>query len=82
MFYLEFAAPKKPEPTGGPAINIIKTELDTIYKLRLKLERLHDTETIIQAKYETLYFKYAGDTSCATTKRLLAMHRLLDSCGK
>ena len=55
---------------------------DTLRQIRLKYVALHDTQTIITQKYDTLYLTLNGDTSCAATRRLLAMHRQLDSCGK
>ena len=55
---------------------------DTLRQIRLKYLALHDTQTIITQKYDTLYLTLHGDTSCSATLRLLAMHRQLDSCGK
>jgi len=55
---------------------------DTLRQIRLKYVALHDTQTIITQKYDTLYLTLTGDTSCGATKRLIAMHRFLDSCGK
>ena len=55
---------------------------DTLRQIRLKYIALHDTQTIINEKYDTLYLTLHGDTSCSATLRLLAMHRQLDSCGK
>ena len=55
---------------------------DTLRQIRLKYVALHDTQTIITQKYDTLYLTLTGDTTCAATRRLLAMHRQLDSCGK
>ena len=55
---------------------------DTLRQIRLKYIALHDTQNIITQKYDTLYLTLHGDTSCSATRRLLAMHRQLDSCGK
>ena len=55
---------------------------DTLRQIRLKYVALHDTQTIITQKYDTLYLTLTGDTSCSATRRLIAMHRQLDSCGK
>ena len=55
---------------------------DTLRQIRLKYIALHDTQTIINEKYDTIYLALSGDTSCSATLRLLAMHRQLDSCGK
>ena len=55
---------------------------DTLRQIRLKYKVLHDTQTIINEKYDTIYLALTGDTSCSATLRLLAMHRQLDSCGK
>jgi len=82
MVYLEFAVPKTKEVTHGPAIRIVQKELDTLYKIKLKYKKLHDTQTIIDQRYDTIYLTLTGDTSCGATKRLIAMHRFLDSCGK
>lgn len=82
MVYLEFAVPRQKEFTHGPAIRIVQKELDTLYKIKLKYKKLHDTQTIIDQRYDTIYLTLTGDTSCGATKRLLAMHRFLDSCGK
>ena len=82
MVYLEFAVPRQKEVAHGPAIRIVQKELDTLYKIKLKYKKLHDTQAIIDQRYDTIYLTLTGDTSCATTKRLVAMHRFLDSCGK
>ncbi len=82
MVYLEFAVPKTKDVSHGPAIRIVQKELDTLYKIKLKYKKLHDTQTIIDQRYDTIYLTLAGDTSCGATKRLIAMHRFLDSCGK
>ena len=82
MLYLEFAVPKQKEIVHGPAIRIIDKELDTLYQIKLKYKTLHDTQIVIDQKYDTLYIALAGDTSCAATLRLIAMHRQLDSLGK
>ena len=55
---------------------------DTLRQIKLKYLALHDTQTIITQKYDTLYLTLHGDTSCSATLRLLAMNRQLDSCGK
>ena len=55
---------------------------DTLRQIRLKYVALHDTQTIITRKYDTLYLALTGDTTCSATRRLLAMHRQLDSLGK
>lgn len=54
---------------------------DTINQLRTRYAVLRRTDTLISEKYETLYIRYRGDTSCLATRRLLAMHRQLDSVG-
>jgi hypothetical protein len=55
---------------------------DTLRQIRLKYVALHDTQTIINEKFDTIYLALTGDTSCSATRRLIAMHRQLDSCGK
>lgn len=55
---------------------------DTLRQIRLKYVALHDTQTIINEKYDTIYLALTGDTTCSATRRLIAMHRQLDSCGK
>ena len=55
---------------------------DTLRQIRLKYLALHDTQNIITQKYDTLYLTISGDTTCSATRRLIAMHRQLDSCGK
>jgi hypothetical protein len=55
---------------------------DTLRQIRLKYKTLHDTQTIIDQKYDTLYLTLTGDTTCSATRRLIAMHRQLDSLGK
>ena len=55
---------------------------DTLRQIRLKYVALHDTQNIITQKYDTLYLTLTGDTTCSATRRLIAMHRQLDSCGK
>ena len=82
MAYLEFAVPKTERIGHGPAIRVVEKDLDTLYQIRLKYKALHDTQIVITQKYDTLYIALNGDTSCATTLRLLAMHRQLDSSGK
>jgi hypothetical protein len=82
MAYVEFAVPKRERVVHGPAIRIVEKELDTLYQIRLKYKALHDTQIVINQKYDTLYISIAGDTSCGTTLRLIAMHRQLDSLGK
>ena len=63
-------------------VNSISMQHDTLERVKLKYKTLRDTQRILNTKYETLYIVLAGDTSCAATRRLLSMHRLLDSCGK
>jgi hypothetical protein len=82
MAYLEFAVPKQERIVNGPAIRIVEKDLDTLYQIRLKYKALHDTQIVINQKYDTLYISIAGDTSCSTTLRLIAMHRQLDTLGK
>jgi len=55
---------------------------DTLRQIRLKYVALYDTQTIINQKYDTLYLTLTGDTTCSATRRLIAMHRQLDSLGK
>ena len=55
---------------------------DTLRQIRLKYVALHDTQTIINEKYDTIYLALTGDTTCSATRRLIAMHRQLDSLGK
>lgn len=80
--YVEFAVPKTERLVHGPAIRIVEKDLDTLYQIRLKYKAIHDTQLVINQKYDTLYIALAGDTSCGTTLRLIAMHRQLDSLGK
>jgi hypothetical protein len=82
MAYVEFAVPKRERVVHGPAIRIVEKDLDTLYQIRLKYKALHDTQIVINEKYDTLYIALAGDTSCGTTLRLIAMHRQLDTLGK
>jgi hypothetical protein len=82
MAYVEFAVPKRERVVHGPAIRIVEKDLDTLYQIRLKYKALHDTQIVINEKYDTLYITLTGDTSCGTTLRLIAMHRQLDSLGK
>jgi hypothetical protein len=82
MAYVEFAVPKRERVVHGPALRIVQKDLDTLYQIRLKYKALHDTQIVINQKYDTLYIALAGDTSCGTTLRLIAMHRQLDSIGK
>jgi hypothetical protein len=82
MAYVEFAVPKRERVVHGPAIRIVEKDLDTLYQIRLKYKTLHDLDTQLITKYDTLYLSITGDTSCGTTLRLLAMHRQLDSSGK
>jgi len=82
MAYVEFAVPKRERVVHGPALRIVQKDLDTLYQIRLKYKALHDTQIVINQKYDTLYISIAGDTSCSTTLRLIAMHRQLDSLGK
>jgi hypothetical protein len=55
---------------------------DTLRQIRLKYVALHDTQTIINEKFDTIYLALTGDTTCSATRRLIAMHRQLDSLGK
>ena len=80
--YLNFAVPRPTNVVHGPAIRIVQKELDTLEIIKRKYITLHDTQQIINTKYETLYFDHRGDTDCNTTKRIIAMHRFLDSCAK
>ena len=82
MAYVEFAVPKRERVVHGPAIRIVEKDLDTLYQIRLKYKTLHDLDTQLITKYDTLYLSITGDTSCGTTLRLLAMHRQLDTLGK
>jgi hypothetical protein len=82
MMYVEFAVPKTERVVHGPALRIVQKDLDTLYQIRLKYKALHDTQIVINQKYDTLYIALNGDTSCSTTLRLLAMHRQLDTSGK
>lgn len=77
--YLKHAVP--PEQPRFVYVNTIQTHKDTINRLRTKYSFLRRTDTILTEKYETLYFSVVGDTSCITTRRLIAMHRLIDSIG-
>lgn len=77
--YLKHAVP--PEQPRFVYVNTVTQHKDTINKLRTKYAFLRQTDTILTEKYETLYFSVAGDTSCITTRRLIAMHRLIDSIG-
>ena len=82
MTYVEFAVPKRERVVHGPAIRIVEKDLDTLYQIRLKYKALHDTQIVINEKYDTLYISLNGDTSCGATLRLIAMHRQLDTLGK
>jgi len=82
MVYMEFCVPKPTRIVHGPAIRVVEKEFDTLEIIKNKYKTLHDTETFIQTKYETLFVAYHGDTSCLATRRIIAMHRFLDSCGK
>lgn len=77
--YLKHAVP--PEQPRFVYVNTIQTHKDTINKLQTKYAFLRRTDTLLTEKYETLYFSVVGDTSCITTRRLIAMHRLIDSIG-
>jgi hypothetical protein len=79
MIYIRHAVPHQ-EPRFVYS-NTIEHHHDTINKLRLKYTVLRRTDTLISEKYETLYIVLRGDTSCRATRRLLAMHRQLDSVG-
>jgi hypothetical protein len=82
MMYVEFAVPKQEHIVHGPAIRVVEKDLDTLYQIRLKYKAIHDTQLVINEKYDTLFIALDGDTSCSTTLRLIAMHRQLDSLGK
>jgi hypothetical protein len=82
IVYLEFAVPKQERVVHGPAVRVVDKDLDTLYQIRLKYKTLHDIDTQLITKYDTLYLSIAGDTSCGATLRLIAMHRQLDSSGK
>ena len=82
IMYMEFAVPKKERVVHGPAIRIVEKDLDTLYQIRLKYKTLHDLDTQLITKYDTLYLSITGDTSCGATLRLIAMHRQLDSSAK
>ena len=82
MFYIEFAVPRGERVIHGPTIRVVQKELDTLYQIRLKYKTLHDIDTQLITKYDTLFLSLTGDTSCSTTLRLIAMHRQLDSLGK
>jgi hypothetical protein len=82
IMYVEFAVPRGERVVHGPAIRVVEKDLDTLYQIRLKYKALHDTQIVINEKYDTLYISLNGDTSCGTTLRLIAMHRQLDSLGK
>jgi hypothetical protein len=82
MMYVEFAVPKQERVVHGPAIRVVEKDLDTLYQIRLKYKAIHDTQIVINQKYDTLYIALNGDTSCGTKLRLIAMHRQLDSLGK
>ena len=79
MIYVKHAVP--PEQPRFVYVNTVTHHKDTIHKLRTKYNILRRTDTILSQKYETLYFALTGDTSCIATRRLLAMHRQLDSVG-
>jgi hypothetical protein len=79
MLYIRHAVP--PQEPRFIYSNTIEHHHDTINKLRLKYTVLRRTDTLISEKYETLYIVLRGDTSCRATRRLLAMHRQLDSVG-
>ena len=81
MMYVEYAVPRE-KVVHGPAIRVVDKELDTLYQIKLKYKTLHDLDTQLITKYDTLYLSLTGDTSCGTTLRLIAMHRQLDSSGK
>lgn len=63
-------------------VSSIQKQYDTLETVKTKYKLLRDTQRILNTKYETLYIVLAGDTSCAATRRLLSMHRQLDSLGK
>ena len=82
IMYVEYAVPRGERVVHGPAIRIVEKDLDTLYQIRLKYKTLHDLDTQLITKYDTLYLSIVGDTSCGATLRLLAMHRQLDSSAK
>lgn len=82
MAYMEFCVPKPTRIVHGPAIRVVQKEFDTLEVIKKKYKTLHDTQIFIQSKYETLFVAYRGDTTCLATRRIIAMHRFLDSCGK
>lgn len=82
IMYVEYAVPRAEKIVHGPALRIVEKHLDTLYQIRLKYKTLHDLDTQLITKYDTLYLSITGDTSCGTTLRLIAMHRQLDSLGK
>jgi gas vesicle protein len=63
-------------------VSEVSKQYDTVKTLKTKYKLLRDTQHLLNTKYETLYIVLSGDTSCATTRRLLSMHRQLDSLGK
>ena len=82
IMYVEFAVPRAQQVVHGPAIRIVEKDLDTLYQIRLKYKTLHEIDTQLITKYDTLYLSITGDTSCGATLRLIAMHRQLDSSAK
>lgn len=82
IMYVEYAVPRGERVVHGPAIRIVEKDIDTLYQFRLKYKTLHDLDTQLITKYDTLYLSIVGDTSCGATLRLLAMHRQLDSSAK
>lgn len=82
VIYIQFCVPKTENVVKGPAIRIVQKEYDTTELLKFKYKTLHDTQIQIQTKYETLFVRHRGDTTCATTRRIIAMHRFIDSCAK
>lgn len=77
MIYLKHAVP--PAQPQFVYVNTVQHHRDTINKLRTKYTVLRRTDTLLTEKYETLYINIFGDTSCSTTRRLIAMHRLIDT---
>ena len=70
---------RKPKPVDSVFIR----QMDTVRTLEIRRKVLHDSVIVIHQKYDTIFKMLdAGggvDTSCATTQRLLSMHRFIDS---
>jgi len=63
--YLQFAVPKQTNVVHGPAIRVVQKEFDTLEIIKKKYQTLHDTQILIQSKYETLFVAYANNWRCA-----------------